>query len=254
MKHVTLPVSLKPVSCNRLIRLGRNNDGGYVVCSNAIQSSSCLLSLGINDDWSFEESYLKKNKKPVVAYDGSISENIFKKRFFKSLLSGYQAKNALRLFRVWRSFKKFIAKVTFHESFVGIRGFEKYISLSEALAQLHLPDGIFIKMDIEGFEYRLLQEIIDNKSRFVGAAIEFHDVDLNIEKIEKFIEDFDQDIVYLNINNFSPINGSGIPLTIEVCFSAVSCHGVGKHWSRFIQPNNPHGYEYCISFNDEKKR
>ena len=37
-----------------LIRLGNNNDGGYVVEENSIKNSEILLSFGLSDDWSFE--------------------------------------------------------------------------------------------------------------------------------------------------------------------------------------------------------
>ena len=38
---------------NSLIRLGKKNDGGYLVSKNDIDKSDLLLSLGIYDDWSF---------------------------------------------------------------------------------------------------------------------------------------------------------------------------------------------------------
>ena len=45
----------------------------------------------------------------------------------------------------------------------------------------------FIKIDIETSEYRILDELIENQEKFTGIAIEFHDVDLHLDKILKFI-------------------------------------------------------------------
>jgi hypothetical protein len=56
-----LPKEFKPDGFYDLVRLGKNNDGGYLVCKNSIEVSDCLISFGINDDFSFEENF--KNKK-----------------------------------------------------------------------------------------------------------------------------------------------------------------------------------------------
>ena len=47
---------------NDLIRLGRNEDGGYIVSESIIKSSNYLLAFGMGADWSFEEDFLKLNK------------------------------------------------------------------------------------------------------------------------------------------------------------------------------------------------
>ena len=51
---------LKPKYNYDLIRIGRDNDGGYLVEKKSFENTECLISLGINDDWSFEEDFLKK--------------------------------------------------------------------------------------------------------------------------------------------------------------------------------------------------
>ena len=54
---------LKPQYNYDLIRVGRDNDGGYLVEKKSLENTQSLISLGISNDWSFEESFLNKKKK-----------------------------------------------------------------------------------------------------------------------------------------------------------------------------------------------
>lgn len=55
-----LPKLFKPKNLYKLIRLGRPNDGGYLVELNSILNTKTLISFGISSDWSFEEDFKKK--------------------------------------------------------------------------------------------------------------------------------------------------------------------------------------------------
>ena len=55
---MSLPKILKPEHNFKLIRVGKNNDGGYLVGKKSILNSENLISLGISDDWSFEEQFV----------------------------------------------------------------------------------------------------------------------------------------------------------------------------------------------------
>ena len=59
---IKLPIFLKPKKEYNLIRLGKNNGGGYLVSENSIKNSNKLISMGIKDDWTFEKDCYKKNK------------------------------------------------------------------------------------------------------------------------------------------------------------------------------------------------
>ena len=60
---------LRPIKINTLIRLGREMDGGYIVDSNIIDNCDTLITFGlgdssqIEDQWSFETDFIKRNKK-----------------------------------------------------------------------------------------------------------------------------------------------------------------------------------------------
>ena len=62
--------------------------------------------------------------------------------------------------------------------------------------------NIFLKIDIEGDEYQLLEYILQYKNKLSGIAIEFHRVDLNVKKIDKFIKDLGFYITNIHINNY----------------------------------------------------
>ena len=50
-----LSVLLKPKHTYDLIRLGQDNDGGYIVEKQSTKKSKNLVSFGLADDWSFEK-------------------------------------------------------------------------------------------------------------------------------------------------------------------------------------------------------
>ena len=55
--------NLRPIESTDLIRMGRPNDGGYVIPEKIFSFCDGLLSYGINKDWSFEKDFWKKKSK-----------------------------------------------------------------------------------------------------------------------------------------------------------------------------------------------
>ena len=56
----------KPKYLYDLLRIGKNNDGGYLVESNSIQTAKSLISFGIGYDWSFEVQLKKIKNIPIT--------------------------------------------------------------------------------------------------------------------------------------------------------------------------------------------
>ena len=66
--------NLRPIESTDLIRMGRPNDGGYVIPEKIFSFCDGLLSYGINKDWSFEKDFWKKNPNTIIhCYDHSVS-------------------------------------------------------------------------------------------------------------------------------------------------------------------------------------
>ena len=84
---MTFPINFKPSKRFDLIRVGNDNDGGYLVGKKTILRTKFLVSLGIGDDCSFEKNFLKfNNTANIYCYDRSpLGKNYFLKEFIKSL-------------------------------------------------------------------------------------------------------------------------------------------------------------------------
>jgi hypothetical protein len=48
----------------------------------------------------------------------------------------------------------------------------------------------------------MLDELIDNASLITGLAIEFHDVDLHMDRLQDFVSRFPLRLVHTHCNNF----------------------------------------------------
>ena len=119
------------------------------------------------------------------------------------------------------SYKKFFKNDKKHlKKFVGLNtDNNNYCTLSSILDELNYQN-IFMKIDIEGFEYRLLDTLILNQNRIAGLVLEFHDCDIHLDTIKKFIQDFDLNLVHIHANNCLPIRlDDELPLVLELTFS-----------------------------------
>ena len=60
--------------------------------------------------------------------------------------------------------------------------------------------NIFLKIDIEGYEYRILDEIMSNQNRIIGMVIEFHNIDLHMDRIYNFINNFNLELIHIHLS------------------------------------------------------
>jgi hypothetical protein len=273
---VVLPKFLNPNKVKNLIRLGKNNDGGYIVNAIDVINTKNLISLGISFDYSFEEDFLKMNNKTNVrTYDGSVGFKYYRKKCkhriknfllkpnIKTFINVIEGLNLLLKFSIFFKFNLF-RKIVHTEKFVtsdtsSFKDFEKgygyqpkFIEFNNILS--HKLNSVFLSIDIEGGEYELLEDICGFSKNLIGLNIEFHNVQDNLVKIKSFIKKFDLLLVHTHINNFGPIV-NGIPSVIELSFSnnseidRFSNHKLtDKLPINLDQPNNLHGIDYLVTF------
>ena len=215
-----LPAFLKFNSADDLIRVGRDYDGGYLVSKADVLESDFLIGLGINDDWSFESDFLNHRKVPVIAYDASVSKAFFAKKALKALLKPTRPKKLWRAMNTYFSYKNFFRNDVQHrEQFVGLESAGPHCTMNQVLGEVS-SDNVFLKIDVEGSEYRFLDTLIENKNRISGMVIEFHDCDIHLQTIKNFVEKFGLKLVHVHPNNCGLIRKSDqLPLTMELTFS-----------------------------------
>ena len=226
-----IPKYFKPKYEYDLIRLGQDNDGGYLVEKKSIKNSNALISLGLGYDWSFEKDYSELTQKSIFCYDHSVNYSGIKKlcrKFVASYLfrifkpKYFLKKNFLnQIFKnifLYKDYKKFFSKQATHiEKRVGTDN--ESIMLSEILKSKRDLFPIFLKIDIEGSEYRIFDEILKNQEYFTGIAIELHDVDLHLQKIKDFIKNLNIELVHIHPQNPAAVTKDLIPTQLELSFA-----------------------------------
>ena len=125
-------------------RIGKDFDGGYIICNIPYINYDVLLSCGISDDISFEENFcnIYKNTK-CIAYDGTIENIMFNNKnitFIKKNINTFNDNNNSNLHSEIDNF-----------------------------------NNIFLKMDIEGYEIPWINSLSNEKlNKLSQIVIEFH--------------------------------------------------------------------------------
>ncbi|MEM7697087.1 MAG: hypothetical protein AAF236_01635, partial [Verrucomicrobiota bacterium] len=173
---IKLPAEFVPVHCKHLKRFGCDDDGGYLIDSRSLEEADIVLSLGINDNWTFEEAVTATYRLPLHCYDPTTSFRLIFHRWFKALgrvfsdishLKGRWAR-LTQLTSAMLSYKSFSTKhATFHREWVASSENDS-VSFQDCLDRIDQQDRVFVKIDIEGSEYALLNCLLSNQNRFTG--------------------------------------------------------------------------------------
>jgi len=233
-----LPNNFLPKKKYDLIRLGSANDGGYLVEKKSIDQAKTLLSFGISNDWNFESDFYRHNRVTIEAFDPTIpftallkiaTLNLAKVSFiYSTLLFGkkwdapyrhYQFNQLKQSIKAILSYHCFFRKdKKLHPIAVGDDG-KNSISLEKIVDNYKVSSPVFVKCDIEGDEYKILDALIEKANQTTGCVIEFHEVDLHLHQIEDFIEKYPLDLVHIHPNNCGETDKNGNPAVLELSFS-----------------------------------
>ena len=204
-------------------RYGNQYDGGYVIADGL--DYDYFLSCGIGGNITFEFEFIKDN--PIIG-----------KSFFDAdLIRDEITKEKLRL----------IPDLNFY--------WLKINSETNLHEYLRKYKNIFLKMDIEGGEFKWIESLpLELLSSIRQMVIEFHDVQRSIECIEKL--QLTHSLIHLHGNNYSPcirIDNQEFPSVYEATFVRTSDFpdiklSDKKYPCPFDSPNNPYKPEIDLSY------
>lgn len=208
---------LKPFKVKNLTRLGRKFDGGYLVCSDTMKKCENLITLGVGDDISFEVDFNKKRKSGIIKmYDYTVNDSLFLLiilKYFRRLITfRTSVKNFTYSIANYLNFLKFLKKknVTLHKLRVVKKiKYKNDINLKKIFQNID-NDKNLLKIDIEGSEYEIIDEIVKYQSKINMLIVEFHWINKKKKLFTKSIKKLKKifDIIHLHANNYRPLKHS----------------------------------------------
>lgn len=222
---------LKVVShLNELGRYGGNHDGGYVMVE-PMEINLSVLSLGVGKDVSWDER-LSSNAHTIHLYDHTVE-----------------------------CLPSEISIATHFKTEVGSKSKPNTVTLKECINRLPKSDDYILKIDIEGSEWEVLDEVDARMlEQFSQIIVEFHDlhkhiVNLQVSRITKVLSKMRifHDVVNFHPNNFGDfeiIGNHPIPDIFEVTYLrrdlVVSNHN--EFGANFNSPNTNFHPDVILNF------
>lgn len=255
---------LKPIKTTNLTRLGRNHDGGYVVDFEIVKGCNTLISFGLGPDWSFELDYIKKNKEiKIYMYDYTVSsypyiKEIWKyfRRFITFRASLESVSNRLKYLY---NYKKFLnsKNVNFFKEKITFPAENKIdADIEKVFSRINKKEEVVLKSDIEGSEYKIIDEILKYSHRIKMLIFEFHWIDYKeeifLKSVKKLKEHFD--IIHIHGNNHYSRLDTGLPVILEITllnkkYSPKNVEYISNFPIKDLDyPNNPYKNDLIIKF------
>ncbi|HXS42872.1 MAG TPA: FkbM family methyltransferase [Stellaceae bacterium] len=218
---------LRPHIVPDLARYGQAQDGGYVLPSSALARIDAVLSFGLSTDWSLEQELCRANGALTVqVYDHSVGAKTYRRSLKNAALKFLVGKASLaELRRRWRTdvgYRRFFTgtRTHFRERVFNRRDHGNDATIEAIFGRIGAASHIFLKMDIEGAEYRVLPQILARADRIDLMTIEFHDTDplrsVFEAQVTAALDRFH--IVHLHGNNIAGRAADGLPDCLEITF------------------------------------
>jgi len=250
-----------PVACKSLARVGSANDGGYIVPLDAVRAASVLVSFGLSHDWTFERDFKSHNAHAIIhCYDHTVSfQTAFQYSIGQFLRFVLRLRaSSLRKALTWIDYKLFFRSDVIHfKQRIWRDNQNGSATIEDVFSRLPGESPVFVKMDIEGGEYRVLDDLLRHSKNIVAMAIEFHDVDKASGLFNSFIDKIKRDfhIVHIHANNMGGISSFNFPIAPEITFlnkrffdSAPLPSHLNYPVPELDRPNNPQLPEFTFEF------
>jgi hypothetical protein len=168
------------------IRLGNDNDGGYILADITYPTNTIFVSAGIGNDISFEEAFIEKYKQCCFAFDGTVDLSNSLIEFGKKNIGPFNTETTTNL---------------------------------QHLIMSH--NSLFLKMDIEGGEIEWLKSLGNEIFKFQQIVIEFHwPFDATTKPIFEQLNKFHV-LIHFHPNNWSKlvdVSGVSVPEIFECTY------------------------------------
>lgn len=169
----------KPMVKEKYLYLG-SDYGGWPVVPSRINSSTVLYSFGVGEDISFDLGMIERFKCAIYAFDPTpksidwISSQTLPEQFhfYPVGIGDYdgEAEFFLPVEKDHVSFSMLPASIASNTEAI----FAPIFRLETIMSTYNLPEPGIIKMDIEGFEYSVIEDLVSSNIRPELLLIEFH--------------------------------------------------------------------------------
>jgi hypothetical protein len=256
---------LQPKIVDDLVRLGNQLDGGYVVSASAVRDSSALLSFGLGGDWSFERDAAQLNNNLTIhVYDHTLGE----RAIFRSLMSScrdylgeqnaqslLEIRSAIEFYDSYSGFFVGDRRTHFVERVVGNMKGPQEATIEVAFSRLGDLGSLIMKVDIEGDEYAIVDQILAFHDRLAMVVIEFHATECLrakfLDAVSRILQYFE--IVHIHGNNHIGVAADGLPDVLELTFlHKKRCKPISTRErlpvANLDYPNDPRNADHAFSF------
>lgn len=224
---------LKVYHFDKKIRLGCDNDGGYVIAELG-KDYDCYISAGVANEESFSRDFINKyemNKKDCFAYDGTIADYPY----------------------------EYTTNINFEKKNINVFSDKNNTNLNELIDRYN---KIFLKMDIEGSEYNWIKGLSEERLKhFKQIVIEFHGInsnmwfpiyELKVEALQKLSKT--HYLIHAHGNNHSHLV-CGVPDVMELTFINKDLFKQPLKYNKrnlpipnLDYPNKPNTEDYDLTF------
>ncbi len=198
----------------KLVRMGRDGDGGYVIPEKSLEQAQVLIGYGVKNDISFEEQFSDRYNKSSYGFDCSTKHIEIKNKLTSFIPECISSNNFI---------PPELSQIIKNPNAGNVTSFTQEMQTYDFNNK-----KIFIKMDIEGAEYKALPEILQYSKNITGIALELHFQRYagQFEQAMNLLKSLEKDfiLVHLHGNNcatyfFSTNNSSGdIPKILELSY------------------------------------